>query len=55
MSSSSRVAVELHGKDPLGDGLVHSVAYSVARTIMWMLNGRRRLANTRVISTSFTP
>jgi hypothetical protein len=29
-----RVAVELQGK-PLGDGLVHRVAYQVARTIAW--------------------
>jgi hypothetical protein len=30
-----RVAVELCGKDPLGDGLVHRVAFSVARAIAW--------------------
>jgi len=29
-----RVAVELRGKD-LGDGLVHRVAYEVARAITW--------------------
>ena len=29
-----RVAVELQGK-PLGDGLVHRVAYRVAREITW--------------------
>jgi hypothetical protein len=29
-----RVAVELRGKD-LGDGLVHRVAYEVARMITW--------------------
>jgi hypothetical protein len=29
-----RVAAELHGKD-LGDGLVHRVAYEVARSITW--------------------
>ena len=29
-----RVAVELQGK-PLGDGLVHRVAYNVARAITW--------------------
>jgi hypothetical protein len=29
-----RVAIELQGK-PLGDGLVHRVAYSVARAITW--------------------
>ena len=30
----ARVAAELRGKD-LGDGLVHRVAYEVARTITW--------------------
>jgi hypothetical protein len=29
-----RVPVELQGK-PLGDGLVHRVAYQVARAITW--------------------
>jgi hypothetical protein len=29
-----RVAAELQGK-PLGDGLVHRVAYNVARAITW--------------------
>jgi hypothetical protein len=29
-----RVADQLRGKD-LGDGLVHRIAYEVARTIMW--------------------
>jgi len=29
-----RVAAELRGKD-LGDGLVHRVAYQVARSIVW--------------------
>jgi hypothetical protein len=29
-----RVAAELRGKD-LGDGLVHPVAYQVARSITW--------------------
>jgi hypothetical protein len=29
-----RLAIELRGKD-LGDGLVHRVAYEVARTIAW--------------------
>ena len=31
----TRVAVELRGKDDLGDGLVHRVAYEIARTIAW--------------------
>jgi hypothetical protein len=30
----SRVAAELRGKD-LGDGLVHRIAYEVARAITW--------------------
>ena len=38
-----RVAVELQGK-PLGDGLVHRVAYRVARSIEW---GAERAAMTR--------
>jgi hypothetical protein len=29
-----RLAVELQGRD-LGDGLVHRVAYDVARAIVW--------------------
>ena len=29
-----RVAAELRGKD-LGDGLVHKIAYEVARSIAW--------------------
>jgi hypothetical protein len=29
-----QLAIELHGKD-LGDGVVHRVAYSVARPITW--------------------
>jgi hypothetical protein len=31
----TRVAAELRGKDDLGDGLVHRVAYEIARTIAW--------------------
>jgi hypothetical protein len=31
----TRVAAELRGKDHLGDGLVHRLAYGVARTITW--------------------
>jgi hypothetical protein len=29
-----RVAAKLHGQD-LGDGLVHRIAYEVARTMIW--------------------
>jgi len=34
VSFSSGLADELQGK-PLGDGLVHRVAYNVARAITW--------------------
>jgi hypothetical protein len=30
-----RVAVELQGKDSVGDGLVHRVVYDVARAMAW--------------------
>jgi hypothetical protein len=30
-----RVAAELRGREVLGDGTVHRVAYEVARTIAW--------------------
>jgi hypothetical protein len=30
-----RVAAELRGREALGDGVVHRVAFAVARTIAW--------------------
>jgi len=30
-----RLALELHGHQELGDGLVHRTAYQVARSITW--------------------
>jgi hypothetical protein len=30
-----RVAAELRGREILGDGVVHRVAFAVARTITW--------------------
>jgi hypothetical protein len=30
-----RLALELRGQGELGDGMVHRVAYEVARTVVW--------------------
>jgi hypothetical protein len=49
--SIERVAAELHGQRELGDGLVHRIAFAIARELAWNATARR--AKTALLSSRF--